>query len=453
MDCCLIINYPDSSVPGPVSSLVNRYSKYLDKVNKLWQDTKPIHQYGKCCQTISLHSVYAKNDENSILMCEKNNNLLHNRKRIDLESFSAKIVFEGDSTHLPRMNPGWMESCLSSNLEQSCQTNPVLFEPSSPLFDDLKAKSLATQHQVDAVITADAFEVLLQRPGYQTTRWCVPTSCESLETKNIKRSHSKKTHKRITFLDDPIPTSLTPRQCVSYGMKNEFCSKILCPSIKSLKEKQHVYTLLEIPKSTERSSLKLLVRSTNVFNDELNHPIKLRGQLEYFPERGFEEFTAHERAVWIMEKMIQPACRIVVARMDPNTGKLLKLEEKSAAHSLATNQSGYELLSVVSNISSVDLEMHFQCVADVIIGTMKVESTGNHMICLPGRDISSSANACVSVHRALRNISKEAPVIDLFNELNEARNVFLEKRFLLNCFRRWQWDQDRLPYTFPYRIE
>ena len=50
---------------------------------------------------------------------------------------------------------------LSSNLEQSCQINPVLFEPLSLMFEFLKAKSLAVQHKVDTAITADTFEVLL----------------------------------------------------------------------------------------------------------------------------------------------------------------------------------------------------------------------------------------------------------------------------------------------------
>ena len=50
---------------------------------------------------------------------------------------------------------------LSSNIEQSCQTNPVLFETSSLMFEFLKAKSLAVKHQVDTAIIADTFEVLL----------------------------------------------------------------------------------------------------------------------------------------------------------------------------------------------------------------------------------------------------------------------------------------------------
>ena len=50
---------------------------------------------------------------------------------------------------------------LSSNIEQSCQTNPVLFETSSLMFEFLKAKSLAVKHQIDTAIIADTFEVLL----------------------------------------------------------------------------------------------------------------------------------------------------------------------------------------------------------------------------------------------------------------------------------------------------
>lgn len=91
LDFCLIINLPDYSVPSPVSSLVNKYSKYLDKAIQFWQDTEPVYQYGNCFQTVSL--------------------LLYNRKTKDTASLSTKIISEGDSTHFPCMNPGWIECC------------------------------------------------------------------------------------------------------------------------------------------------------------------------------------------------------------------------------------------------------------------------------------------------------------------------------------------------------
>ena len=80
LDFCLIINLPDYSVPSPVSSLVNKYSKHLDKAIQFWQDTEPVYQYGNCFQTVSL--------------------LLYNRKTKDTTIHRYQVIYSNSGIYL-----------------------------------------------------------------------------------------------------------------------------------------------------------------------------------------------------------------------------------------------------------------------------------------------------------------------------------------------------------------
>jgi hypothetical protein len=217
---------------------------------------------------------------------------------------------------------------------------------------------------------------------------------------------------------------------------------------------QFVYTLVTLPTSNKKSSVTVLVRSVNDIFDEDNRPICRVVKLEYFysPYGYLEEYTAYERVRWIMEKLLQPRCRVIVGRVNPLNGHLVSLEEKDIAMALAAENDLY-----------FDPMPHFQVAGNIAKASklLPVDRKNNrscYIFCFPGcsSENSTTTSYAASIHPATsKNKFKiQEPMISIVQELLAAESVFTNMDSLTSCFRMFEWDDKknagRVSYTFPF---
>ena len=459
-----------------------------------------------------------------------------------METFSPRIIAHRDVraatatmmdvTPLPTtVGPNWLESSLEQRTllpphkrrrpqpqHGDNENNDFTTADSSPLLcEDTIARNLALKFKADSVITSKALMSLLLLPGHATARWTMAFSLENLEEnisdrvggntgdKTNEDGETCGTDKRrrsweATFIEDPIPHPITARECLSIGINEALYHHVMTATHDDPKEQHshtqtgrsaNVYTLLTLPQSHS----KVLVRSTNILlqanqttndnEDDAQHsqqtPIQLHAHLEYFAERGMEEYTSYDRAVWLMQKILQPKAIVVACRVDPKRAEIVRMEEKSLAHALLTPSSEDDDIidkklgvnsSIVVHGSCGDtphVVQHFQAMVDVMQGIQTVKQGrhgGRFVICLPGVGggmVTSYPSTTATVHQALKEegtadnaatttiARKDTKTvdIDIDRELCEADAVFLGKSALYECFRSWEWNDSRIAYTFP----
>jgi hypothetical protein len=73
-------------------------------------------------------------------------------------------------------------------------------------------------------------------------------------------------------------------------------------------------------------------------------------------------------------------------------------------------------------------------------------AVGHHLLCL------SPLSTSISVHTACLSETDEKS-IHVTEELNKADAVYTGAAALRQCARLWQWNEDRIPYTFPISKE
>lgn len=323
----------------------------------------------------------------------------------------------------------------------------------------------------------------------------------SLSSDSNQQNHKQHLSGIIAILEDPVPHACTTRENLTEGFDVPFTCAMMnlsqsCPPSSSTtpnndrhsnktnmhhtkKQKHYAYTLIQMPSATS-SHHKILVRTINDFfmrpstntqtqtlipasigidYEKISNqsyiencskevcPIRHYIQLEYFPERGYEQYTNIHRAQWIMEKLIQPQCHLFVTRINPLNGEILEIEEKTIAH--ATSNSDFVL------------SHHFGAIIQ-LAQALKSVRVGNHMLCFPYQNARSSRPICdmknsstISIHGSIArdSMQEDSVLIDMEKELVDSESVFMGKDALMSCFRMWKWmEQDypgRIPYTFP----
>jgi hypothetical protein len=246
---------------------------------------------------------------------------------------------------------------------------------------------------------------------------------------------------------------------------------------------QSVYTVISLPGSSPQDvPCKVLVRSINtLLSDDADHqrPIYLDVQLEYFHDRGLvEQFPHHRRANWLAHKLLQPDCRLLSVRVDPNTSRMVSVSEKSVAHALAGSDESSMVAHAyrvsgdgrnLLHLAEFDALTHFEAMGRVVRAATTCKFSGNlgGLLCLPGRGLSSATTnkaVTVSVHQeeegdagAAADSNTAADIIKIGTEIEEADAVFTGQTALMSCFVPWEWRDDpeitRIPFTFPLRAE
>lgn len=325
---------------------------------------------------------------------------------------------------------------------------------------------------------------------------------EEDKARSKKRRHNDDIFHGLVIVDDAVPSPLTSRECLSKGLEKPFDNVLLDSEVitqipptllegdikktRAIDDKktkvlqghttiQYVYTLLSLPTANTNAGKRkgmsnfcnILVRTENDMwenvninsnvssgDSVINVPIRRMIQTDYFyaERKMVETCSFHQRAIWILEKLLQPKCRILMGRMNAATCRLMKIEEKGIAHALSC--------------PNFDPDVYFGIVERIVSSISKVRlSFGSYMLCFPGLEkapvaaagrnvgddnpgISRSAMTTVSVHVGIDSSSTATltttpvVVLDMEKELCKAEDVILNKTSLLSCFRMWEWDDN-----------
>jgi hypothetical protein len=320
-----------------------------------------------------------------------------------LDSISRQVVHIACGEEEPSTVVDEWETC-SPVFKESDMPTPKLLQ------DDPLALDLAKEHNASIVTTEETLQTLLQLSAHAK----IPMS----------RRHG------VVILDIPLPQPTTPRDCVSRGVTEGFYQALSKNTSSAV-----VYTLLTLPSSNKAAPTKfcrVLVRSSSRsrrLQDETKQPLTIHVQLEYFPNRGWEEIPSYERTLWILDKVLFDA-RVLVVRVCPSTMRSLSWEETGVAHALASGTTVF---------SSIDPMNHWQALLEVLYA-METMLEGSHLLCFE--------NSSISVHTAS---NEDDAVIDIYDELSKAEAVYTGAAALRQCARVWRWNQDRVPYTFPIK--
>lgn len=344
---------------------------------------------------------------------------------------------------LLKLKTGWMEALRKrKRLKPRAVTEP----PSTLLSQDDIAKSLALKHDVDIVITSSTLETFLKHPEDLNTRWKIPTFVVDVGVEPSK--------KLTLFMEDPLPCMSTPRESLSVGFREALMSQFLDTEIYGNRiQGKSTYTLISIPHSAGRQ--RVLVRSCNYMVNEDEEPLIMLSQLEYFTaECRVEEFSNHDRALWLLCKILQDNSRTVVGRVDVTSAEILEAEEKTIADSLTVNDAcvSEKFLDSLGCFEkkTVDMSSSFRVMAMILSAAQLIEKKidAHYIMCFPGLGDSSTSQTTATVHRALMDESKA--VINVKKEVESNANaVLLTKSALYSCFNQWRWKFDRFAYTFP----
>ena len=448
-------------------------------------NTNSAKVYGaKCVQEISLQGVAAATEMSphagSKRRRKQNGGSTGGARAFDTKSYSVQIVHSTPSDGVGQMRRDWAadQSSLSSTSLRPAtsprRNNPARASASSiqPIAQDDMAARLASEHGVDAVMTAGTFVELLRRPGEADSRWMVPLSRANGDDCSL------------VLLEEPIPRRATTREYLTKAYEEsvyESAGRLVSAEVNNGQEmnslSQSVYTVISLPGSSPQDApCKVLVRSINtLLSDDGNHqrPIYLDVHLEYFNERGLvEQIPYRRRAIWLARKLLQPDCRLMSVRVDPNTSRMISVSEKSVAHALAGSDESsmvahaYRASGNCGNLlhlSEFDASAQFEAMERVVRASTTCKFSGNlgGLLCLPGRGLSSITTnkaVTVSVHQEVEGDANTAvDPIKSGTEIEEADAVFTGQAALMSCFVPWEWRDDpeitRIPFTFPLHAE
>lgn len=249
----------------------------------------------------------------------------------------------------------------------------------SLLRDDAKALALAKQHGVSAIVSSQVLEHVLTLDEWKVPLW----------------------NQGIRILEEPLPQPALPRTCLTRGMEEAL----------NLSSADYIYTILTL-KPTDKTILVRCKTRTN------------RVHLQYYPDRGLEQPTSEEMALWILDSlMVKSASRQLLLRINVQDWSISSQEPVSVAHALA---SGNDVMNHCNRL------LHFLNSLDIL------PANGDYLLKCQGKT--------VSLHHA-----KDSDVaIDLKGELESADAVKTNSKALLACARPWKWtDATRVVDTFP----
>lgn len=366
-----------------------------------WLDEFQNKTYGKCIQVISLELSKRASKGN----------------RFPVEEIETELA-----------NSDSYQETATVALLQCGSTVPLSQDISSRLLlkDDETALQLAKLHKVDVVASLESLEKIL---NLEKDSWLLPVSFRS----------------GIAIIDFPAPQSFScPRDCLTEGlakglMVDQAQRESPNTTMKELNIKYR-YVILYIPQiqSMGESARRLKSTKTKLLVRVPKQSTRTHAHIEYFPERGEEIPSSHERAVWILDSFLFP--RSVVARIDPSSCKILKWEDTSLAHALAATDHSAPFLSQISDPTD-----HWDCLAQLLQAIPTIGREGSFLLCAPGRDLKSPPRS-VSVHMA---VQQEDAMIDMKQELKHAGEVKLGSEAIFRSVGYWKWCDERIPYTFP----
>jgi hypothetical protein len=477
------------------------FAEYKTHVSTLYQEQllnkkdEPavLHLFGtKCRQVLSLLHVsrdirlmHAKNSKKNISTAVANNR--------SIDEFASQVVWNDDiDTKIPMLTSS-TSSLLDDDDDSLLKPGTAIMPPVKDkipaiqfLRNDQRALELCRQYNVDVLTTQETLQTLLQLPGDESVQWRIPAV--------IRR--------QLVILELPLPGPSNPRQCLTDGVQEGLYQQIMntdtttnatTPAASS----SYSYSLLTLPNthttakqsSQGRRRRRVLVRTqnrivesattttttttaTNEGNEQqqqkqrqCRRPVRLLPKLEYFCDYNYQEIhTSYDKSLWILEKILQPSCRVLVVHVDPSSSsscqtnnsqehfRVASTEQVSVAHALAGGEpDGWiENDNDTTLLSPMD---HLEAMTEVLQATQSLPSSHDH----DGRDLLlllqlSAGATSVSVHTEATTTNDGAlNVCKLLEEVGGV--VYTGPAALRQCVRPFQWNADaedrRVPYTFP----
>lgn len=412
-------------------------SQYIDSYQKCWlaSSASRAQVYGPCIQTISVHHV-----------ASSGGHTVHQVPQITVDTLSPNLVFQRNvNGDLPIVSLEELRHTYSigSSIQHS-SSKRILRDCCSSAFlsDDLEAKRLAGEYNAQVVLTDRVMESLIK-----ASRWVLPVSQQTIQGKN--RSSV------VVFMDDPLPSPCGPREALSFGFVDSIYGGLLENQRMSNDHnvpRQYNYTVLKFLGASP-SPFRVLVRSEAfVLCEEGGGPLCMDVSLEYFPGRGMELIPTRDRTYWLVQKILHPNSKQILFRIDPETAKILSMEEKGIADALtsedpAKDEKGTKSLSEFENMEEgTTSDLLLQSLMDFCFAMTKLQHdcSRRNMICYPARYHSTGTSVLTqqvaSVHQ--ESVDTTGP-IHVMHELDHAHQVHLTP-----SFRPWSWNHDRMPYTF-----
>ncbi|KAL7565115.1 hypothetical protein ACA910_005122 [Epithemia clementina (nom. ined.)] len=399
-----------------------RASKFVELATKrnmnlnAWLANGLPARYGKYCQIISFSMVPPASSVSltSNVLDSVGRELVSNRTT-ESESFSMEnFMRDASEVPLPTTDEGVAET---------------------PLFSDKEALQLAREHCVDLVVSDTTLELLMRADDVGS--WLVPT---------IRMSSPS----NLLIVGEPtIKTFSCPRECLSRGFRESLVNKLhqgrrttdANNKQNSSKMNRHYdYVVLSLPPVRQKKHRVLVRRDRELVRDNSGLFVRLHAHTEYFPERGLEIPSASDKALWMLDFLLEPSSRVVVAKIDPSTCTVARWEEVSLAHTLTQNDSSGRILSD-SEASCIDRwhNLLHLLTALPMVGHKK------HVLCYPGQVGERRSFPSISVH--LLDDEGEFSISDML----KGGEVPLDYSAFRRCYRPWQWGYDRTPYTFPFK--
>ena len=195
----------------------------------------------------------------------------------------------------------------------------------------------------------------------------------------LRTSSSTRTCKDrdVIFIEDPLPSSTLPRQCLTIGFTESLYGQVLTSNNHHQNApRQYVYTLLKVVR--QGHTINMLVRSENYVLTEIGDALSFETSLEYFCDQGMEVIPVHDRAYWFMQKILQPSKRQLLCRIDPCTARILSMKQKTVADAItvvdeAANERGVSSLYFFDRSREISVEPLIESMFDVLFATTKLE--------------------------------------------------------------------------------
>jgi hypothetical protein len=411
------------------SQFISIKSQYIDAYKNVWLQSSRAMKYGSCIQTVSIcHGKSRAGDSNGIA-------------QITTETYSPRVVFrKAAGGDLPVLSMNDVKEVLKEGSQVQAIKNVRLLSSEELLSEDRDAKRLAIEYDAQIVLTDQVIESLLK-----SNNWILPICHQEL--------HSDGKRQVAVFIDKPLPSSSLSRDCLSFGMIKSLYSHISRSQVPAENlHKEFIYTVLKIVRFG--TSFNILVRTECFALNESKGPLFLDASLEYFPDRGMELIPVGSRAYWLMQKNLHSDGRQVLVRTDPETGKILKVEEKGVADAISSQDQTVQERKINSlhdfeSVEETTTDTLIESMMDIFFASTKIAQDCKkiYVICYPGRNdvgMAAAASMVASVHKE----STQICCVDLEQEFDGSRQVFLQP-----SFRNWAWDHERANYTFPYRGE
>jgi hypothetical protein len=497
---------------GPSScSFVQLAMKDVSVETWLHRKLPPI--YGRCRQVISLRPTSKSSHTGSSNSTDAASSRKQQQRNTILDALKTEIVYQQpiDDKSTTQQQRKWVKtlpphgSVIGNATSTTATTNNELADARTnvvPIQSDEQALELAKKHGAAMVTTAETLLVLLRtcissKPP--ATSWIVPVSRNHQKDVDYSNrtinSSSRNNNSDLIILESPTQLSYSStREWMTAGIEeglNQWLEqsssstttagskgkgKIDADSNISSSSPCYTYTLLTLPSPARNKPCRVLVRQQDrFFCASGNCPLRTHVHLEYFFDRGQREIPSIlDKAVWMLDYVLQPLCRVVVAKVDPCNCRILEWNDVSLAHALTLPSSlPKSLLPMFDDDVNSSMDHLWQQLDHLLTMAIPTIGPGQHVLCYPARFGTTMTHDpsrqprhhSMSVHQPPHSFGggrNEEVLVDLSVEIPQARAMnaeqlkrLVEPDAIRRCYRPWQWQttaenvESQIPYTFP----